>query len=115
MKKSVGLFFLVMVFCLRAGLSSAQTNPKSSGDTEACLECHKKVSPGIVADWERSLHASTLPEEALKKEPKALRVSAQKFPGELDKTTVGCAECRHAEDLLLLSQRGMGQRLICPF
>jgi hypothetical protein len=35
----------------------------------------------------------TLPEEALKKEPKALRVSAQKFPGELGKTTVGCAEC----------------------
>jgi len=93
MKKSVGLFFLIVLCCLGAGPSSAQTNPKPSADTAACLECHKKVSPGIVADWERSLHASVFPEEALKKDSKALRVSAQKFPGELGKTTVGCAEC----------------------
>lgn len=77
MKISVGLFFLVVVCYLGVGLSSAQTNPKPSADTEACFECHKKVSPGIVADWERSLHASVFPEEALKKDPKALRVSAK--------------------------------------
>ena len=93
MTKSVGLFFLVVVCCLGAGLSFAQRNPNPSADTEACLECHKKVSPGIVADWERSLHAMALPEEARKKDSKALRVSAQKFPGELGKSTVGCAEC----------------------
>jgi len=84
---------MILTFFLSVLLSSAQATPNNSGDTEACLECHKTVSPGIVADWQKSWHAQTTPAEAIKKDPKSLKVSAQRIPSELGQKTVGCAEC----------------------
>ena len=71
---------MILTFFLSVLLSSAQATPNNSGDTEACLECHKTVSPGIVADWQKSWHAQTTPAEAIKKDPKSLKVSAAKDP-----------------------------------
>lgn len=64
-----------------------------SRDTQACLECHKQYTPGIVEDWQRSLHSKITPSLALKKSEKVRRVSAQKFPSSLAGVVVGCFEC----------------------
>jgi hydroxylamine dehydrogenase len=81
------LFLLTLLSC--GALRSAPV----SEDTESCLLCHNSVTPGIVADWERSLHAKTTPGEALKKEALERRVSTAAVPGALSGSTVGCAEC----------------------
>ncbi|MFH1010104.1 MAG: multiheme c-type cytochrome [bacterium] len=64
-----------------------------SKDTNLCLDCHRSVTPGIVADWQASRHAQTVPAEALKKSTLERRISAQTIPAELAGTVVGCAEC----------------------
>jgi hypothetical protein len=61
--------------------------------TAECLDCHVSVAPGMVVAWEKSRHARTSPEEALKKPELERRISAKKVPEELAKNTVGCAEC----------------------
>ena len=66
---------------------------KASNATGECLECHRIVAPGMVADWEKSRHATTSPEEGLKKPELERRISAEKVPEELAKNAVGCAEC----------------------
>ena len=73
--------------------SDGAASPRPSEATEACLMCHASATPGIVADWERSVHAMITPEEALKKDPRSLKVSATKIPEDLSKSTIGCAEC----------------------
>jgi hydroxylamine dehydrogenase len=67
--------------------------PQPSDDTGVCIDCHREVHPGIVADWERSRHARTLPGEALGKPELERRVSASSVPDRLRGSTVGCAEC----------------------
>jgi len=57
------------------------------------LSCHTMINPGIVADWEKSLHARVTPEEALKKRKLERRISADSIPEAPAKTVVGCAEC----------------------
>jgi len=64
-----------------------------SATTEECVSCHASVTPGIVADWERSRHAETSPAEALGKPAIQRRMSAGRVPEVLAGTAVGCAEC----------------------
>jgi hydroxylamine dehydrogenase len=45
MRLSHWLFLLVMVF------------PVSRVAAETCLECHQKITPGLVSDWETSAHS----------------------------------------------------------
>jgi len=71
----------------------ALADPPLSQASSACLDCHASVTPGIVADWKRSLHARTTPAEALKKEELSRKVSAEKIRPGLMETAVGCAEC----------------------
>ena len=78
------LFLLVPSHLLAAEMSDATTE---------CLECHSSIAPGMVAVWERSRHAKTSPEEALKKPELERRISAEAVPEKLAKNTVGCAEC----------------------
>lgn len=61
--------------------------------TEACLECHSSVSPGIVADWKRSRHARVTVEEALLKPELERRVAPSGLSDEMRGVVVGCAEC----------------------
>jgi hypothetical protein len=94
MKNHAGQMMVVsLIFFLTVPLAFVHAASENSGETQACLECHRTVSPGIVADWQKSWHAKTTPTEAIKKDPKFLKVSAQRIPSELTEKTVGCAEC----------------------
>jgi len=82
----------ILSWCVTAH-SGAATAASISPDSEACIECHVTVTPGVVADWEKSRHARVSPQEAFQKPTLELRVSAEQVPERLAKTTVGCAEC----------------------
>lgn len=78
----------------------ASPDEKKSGDavplspqTQACVDCHRTVTPGIVHDWLSSRHARTTPAAALKKPALERRVSTPSIPDELASFTVGCYEC----------------------
>ena len=85
------VFALLMMFLSTPGVwgSSAPI----SEDTEACIECHRSVHPGIVADWKKSRMAKVSTAEALKKTELERRISVKKMPNELAGNVVGCAEC----------------------
>ena len=83
---------LVLLF-LFIGASAAIASAPVSEKTEECLSCHAEVTPGIVADWKRSLHSRVTPEEGLKKPALQRRVSSENVPETLLTTVVGCAEC----------------------
>src|SRR4030042_1588927 len=67
--------------------------PTQSEPTQGCIGCHVSVTPGIVADWEKSRHARVTPAEALKKSALERRVSTESIAEGLSGTVVGCAEC----------------------
>jgi hypothetical protein len=64
-----------------------------STETQACIACHLKVTPGLVGDWMDSRHSRTVPAEALKKPRLERRISAASVPDNLKNTAVGCFEC----------------------
>src|SRR3972149_3742490 len=53
-------FFFVLP-SLFLWVSSGIASPPVSEKTQECLSCHATVTPGIVADWERSLHSRGTP------------------------------------------------------
>jgi len=85
------LLCLAIFFAFESGAGGAQAT--MSEDTEACIECHASIHPGIVFEWKRSSHAQITPETALKKKRLERLVSSKKIPGALIKNAVGCAEC----------------------
>ncbi len=89
MKPLILVVWLVFLFC---GAAADATTPTSE-DTETCISCHARVTPGIVADWENSRHSNVRPAEALKKDNIERRISAVKVPETISGTVVGCAEC----------------------
>jgi hydroxylamine dehydrogenase len=66
---------------------------KVSEATQACIECHKIIHPGIVTDWQRSRHSRTTPGEAIAVKGLGRKVSSPSVPQDLLTTSVGCAEC----------------------
>ena len=64
-----------------------------SPQSQACISCHKKITPGIVQDWQASAHAMTTPAEALEKPPLERMFSAASAPTGLSNTVVSCYEC----------------------
>lgn len=97
MEKKVFLLFILII--LTPVIIFAQNKLKKekltliSQETQACLECHKQFTPGIVEDWQKSLHSKNIPSAALKKLEKNRRISAQKLPSSLSRVVVGCFEC----------------------
>jgi hydroxylamine dehydrogenase len=83
---------MLSIFLLLLPVGNA-TSAGLSENSDICIGCHASVTPGIVADWERSLHAKKTPAEALKAEALKRRISASKVPDGLLQTVVGCAEC----------------------
>jgi hypothetical protein len=79
------------VFLNHAKLDAAEA--KLSEATQACIECHQVIHPGIVADWQRSRHARVTPRAAMAVTGLGLKVSSASVPEELQDTAVGCAEC----------------------
>ena len=65
---------------------------KLSPQTKACLSCHVKYTPGIVADWLQSKHAHWTPAEAWKLPPLEREISGLP-PKPLQNYVVGCYEC----------------------
>lgn len=86
----MGLVIIAMIAW--SGTAGAESAPLSEA-TEACLECHASVTPGIVEDWKKSRHFLVSPAEALKKEEIERRISAESIPSETASFAVGCAEC----------------------
>ena len=80
-----------ILFITRGG--EAQTKPSISKASEACLECHAQLHPGMVADWQKSRHANFTPPMGLKKSKLERRVSNEKVPSDYMNTVIGCAEC----------------------
>jgi len=64
-----------------------------SEKTEACLECHAMISPGIVASWKKSRMAKITPARAKEKPAQQQRVSFDSLPDALATRVVGCAQC----------------------
>jgi len=92
MKELIGATVLLgIVFFL--GIGNVQAEVKISEATQECLDCHREVTPGIVADWKKSRHAGVTPAEALKKPKLERRVSVAEVSKKLADTVVGCAEC----------------------
>lgn len=97
MKKVV--IIAVIFVCSVPFLIFAQTSAKKvkalpmSQETSACLECHRRYTPGIVEDWLRSRHSKTTPSSALKKPPMERRISVQKVASPFRNVAVGCYEC----------------------
>ncbi len=83
----IGLVFLTAAWA--ADGYAAKVSPA----TDECIGCHISISPGIVADWERSRHAETSPGEALKQSGLEKKVSSEKIPEQLLDYAVGCSEC----------------------
>lgn len=53
MKKILPLVIPMLFLSAAAAGASAPLSEK----TQECISCHREVTPGIVADWERSLHS----------------------------------------------------------
>jgi hypothetical protein len=93
---------LALAFFMPA-LAMAQDAPLSS-DTEACISCHRMVTPGIVGDWENSRHAKMTVAKSLELPKIERRMSAEKAPEGMREIAIGCAEChtmntdKHPED-----------------
>jgi hydroxylamine dehydrogenase len=91
MKTICALFFAVIVTLFADVLDAAEV--KVSEASQACIECHRVIHPGIVADWERSRHFRITPKEAMAVKGLGLKVSSPSVPEELQGVAVGCAEC----------------------
>jgi len=90
---------ILIIFVLSAAAVGASDKVESttkiawSKQTQECLECHRLYHPGLVADWEASRHAHTLPENALKLPVLQRRISAETVSDHLAGVAVGCFEC----------------------
>jgi len=87
----ISLLTLCLVFLSVQGAFGA--SGQTSEDSNACIECHRSVHPGIVADWERSRMARVTPRAARSMILKKRRVSFEEVPSKLASVVVGCAEC----------------------
>ena len=47
-----GVFFIALIALLTAALLSTPMEVKAQGGS-ACVDCHSKTTPGIVADWQK--------------------------------------------------------------
>lgn len=77
---------------LAAGAGFGADTPVSDA-TQECLDCHAIYHPGIVADWQKSRHATSTPKAAMAVDDLQRRMSGSEVPEALQATVVGCAEC----------------------
>jgi hydroxylamine dehydrogenase len=79
--------------CVFFSVSSFSAEVPISEATAECIDCHASIHPGIVNDWQNSLHAKITPKEALAVKGNARKVSSTTVPEGLQSVVVGCAEC----------------------
>ncbi len=86
--------YKIIILCLLISMSAAlQADVTHSEKTQACLECHASLHPGLVADWLASSHARTSLAEAFKREGLERKISVASLPAKGTGTSIGCAEC----------------------
>jgi len=106
MKHKQWLYFSLLITTLLLTFTSfCSAEPSQiSADTEECIGCHSEVTPGIVADWQKSRHSHVTPAHGLSLPEQQRRISVANLTGPLAETVVGCAEChtmhsdQHPED-----------------
>ncbi|MCD6489986.1 MAG: cytochrome c3 family protein [Thermodesulfobacterium sp.] len=91
------IFRIFLLFFLFTATSFAEDS--ISVETRACLSCHRIVTPGIVKDWEASVHSKTTLKEALNKNSLSKKVSTNSTLAK-DDIVIGCAECHTANSEL---------------
>ncbi len=69
-----------------------------SESSRRCVECHRQVTPAVVARWEAGRHASVSLEQALARPALERRVTLQEPPEGLASVSVGCFECHGAPE-----------------
>lgn len=89
----IGLGLLLMLPYFAKASEKGKVPPVMSSETEECIGCHESLTPGIVADWRKSFHASVTPANAMKKGEMERKVSATEVPESLAGVVVGCYEC----------------------
>ncbi len=93
-RKHIIQTMVITLFVSHAYFSTAVGDENAISDnTQACLECHRSIHPGIVADWGKSRMSKTTPATAKKTPENERRVSFDNAPEELMNVVVGCAEC----------------------
>ena len=94
MALSAGMILLVSIPGIPAwAAEAAPASVPLSDETQACLDCHQDLHPGLVADWRASRHAKVAPGAALKKAEGERRISTASIPPALRDVAVGCYEC----------------------
>ena len=93
MMKSVFMFIFVMLLAPSLAGGGVGKRLPISENTQACLECHRAIFPGIVEDWKKSRMAWTTPKAAKSMISLKRRVSFDSIPDHLSDVSVGCAEC----------------------
>jgi hydroxylamine dehydrogenase len=87
------ILFLAYLVVIQAPGGQSISQSQISPQTQTCLACHKLYTPGIVEDWQRSLHSQESPASAMKKPELERRISAREIPAHLENVVVGCYEC----------------------
>ncbi|MDY6839325.1 MAG: multiheme c-type cytochrome [Thermodesulfobacteriota bacterium] len=90
MVKVAGYVVVLMYVSVQVAMGAG---PPVSEATEACLDCHRSLNPGIVASWEKGRMARVTPRVAKSMISKKRRVSFDTLPDGLAGVVVGCAEC----------------------
>lgn len=94
----LGLLLPLLAWDFPAGAAQSPQSAQSpaaplSDASQACLDCHTTIHPGIVEGWRRSRHARGTPAKALAAPELERSISAGRVPQALQKVAVGCAEC----------------------
>jgi len=85
---------LTIIISIHLLLFTSTNAQEISEDTQTCLDCHASVTPGIVGDWQKSLHANSSMQKAFLKSELERRISISNLP-ETEGTNyvIGCYEC----------------------
>ena len=88
-------FFIISLQTYAAPIPDEANSQQAaiSEETQSCINCHKIYTPGIVEDWLTSRHSKTTPEQGLKQEAIARRISVEQVPAKLASHAIGCYEC----------------------
>ena len=73
--------------------SNSELKDSISAETQDCIDCHINITPGIVKDWETSMHSRVIVKDALSKPDLEKRVSAESIPEKFQNHVIGCYEC----------------------
>jgi hydroxylamine dehydrogenase len=94
--KSKLIYFVIFIFVILLSSFQYQDEPNDylvSPETEECIGCHLYINPGLVASWEKSLHAQISPLKALEKKKRERRISNTEIKENFQNVVVGCYEC----------------------